>query len=491
MSIAVAYYDGPKIYYLTPFVTDVSWSGETTQASRNLQISLNDTLNGTTKAFDVKLGKDVRFYVNGAEVFRGVIFQTQIDSKGALQFTAHDYNHYLTKNSDSQKFSGKKASDIVRYICAQYQIPAGQIDDTGYVFPKLILRDKTIYDMITIALTETRKKTGRVFILGNEGGKLTLRERKNQVKRLIIADGSNLLSADYSQSIEDLRNSVRFTGKSGEDAKGVTVSNSDSIKQYGLMREKQHDGDKTDAQLKPVATALLAELNKVTTESNVEAIGDASVIAGKLVQISERMTGIAGGFYVISDSHKFSPNGTHTMTLKVSKTLELNEIEYEPPEEAMASTSKSSGDLDSENTPTGDKPKDSGATLMTPASGSISSGYGMRSGKMHYGIDIAAKGVVPIVAAADGSVTRSYRSSTYGECIILRHTINGKTYETLYAHMRSGSRKVKTGGYVKRGQIIGYMGNTGDSSGQHLHFEVHSPTWNTNKSNAVNPQNYL
>jgi cell wall-associated NlpC family hydrolase len=107
------------------------------------------------------------------------------------------------------------------------------------------------------------------------------------------------------------------------------------------MREKQNDSDKTDAQLKPIATALLSELNKVTTESSVEAIGDVSVIAGSMVQVSEKMTGISGGFVVITDSHTFSANGKHTMSLKVSKTLELNEIQYEPPDE---NTDKSSSD---------------------------------------------------------------------------------------------------------------------------------------------------
>nr|MBS9407609.1 M23 family metallopeptidase [Streptococcus oralis] len=71
------------------------------------------------------------------------------------------------------------------------------------------------------------------------------------------------------------------------------------------------------------------------------------------------------------------------------------------------------------------------------------------------------------------------------------HTINGVTWETVYAHMRSGSRTVKQGDYVTQGQTIGVMGNTGQSSGQHLHFELHKGRWDINKSNAVNPLDYL
>ncbi|MBA9027512.1 C40 family peptidase [Peribacillus huizhouensis] len=343
MSIGVTYYVGSEVYYLTPLVTSVTWSGDTTTASRQVEVSLINTLDGEAKAVSVTVGNSVRVYKDDREIFRGVIFETDVRSDGTFSFTAHDYNYYLTKNTDTMKFTNQKASQIIASICKKYGIAYGTIEDTGYVIPQLILRDKTIYDMITIALTETRKKTGKVFLLTNEVGKLVLRERKSQVVRLIISDSTNLINANYTESIEDLRNSVRITGKAGEDSSGVTVGNDASIKRYGLMREKRHESEMTDAQLTPVANALLAELNKVTKESDVEALGDTSVFAGKSVQVYERMTGISGGFYVITDSHTFDASGMHTMSLKVSHVLELNEIEYEAPEEEEASSTTIDG----------------------------------------------------------------------------------------------------------------------------------------------------
>ncbi|MGG5787892.1 M23 family metallopeptidase [Bacillus pretiosus] len=109
----------------------------------------------------------------------------------------------------------------------------------------------------------------------------------------------------------------------------------------------------------------------------------------------------------------------------------------------------------------------------------------------HHGIDLAEAGYHPIYAAASGKVSRSYLSSSYGECIIIVHNINGVTWETVYAHMRSGSRTVKEGDSVTQGQTIGVMGETGQAYGQHLHFEMHKGGWNINKSNAVNPLDYL
>ncbi|WP_416826800.1 murein hydrolase activator EnvC family protein [Ectobacillus polymachus] len=128
--------------------------------------------------------------------------------------------------------------------------------------------------------------------------------------------------------------------------------------------------------------------------------------------------------------------------------------------------------------------------FIKPAQGVISSGFGPRDGgQMHFGVDIAASGTVPIVAAADGVVIKSYLSSSYGNVVFLAHSINGKTYTTVYAHMQN--RMVSEGQVVKQGQQLGLMGSTGESTGQHLHFELHIGEWNMAKSNAVDPLPYI
>lgn len=129
------------------------------------------------------------------------------------------------------------------------------------------------------------------------------------------------------------------------------------------------------------------------------------------------------------------------------------------------------------------------AMFIKPAAGRYSSGFGMRGSENHKGIDIASGGTVPIVAAASGTVIRSEYSSSYGNVVYISHNINGKTYTTVYAHMRS--RSVQQGQVVQQGQQIGIMGNTGMSFGQHLHFEIHAGSWNAAKSNAVDPALYL
>ncbi|KEK24202.1 SH3 domain-containing protein [Bacillus gaemokensis] len=129
------------------------------------------------------------------------------------------------------------------------------------------------------------------------------------------------------------------------------------------------------------------------------------------------------------------------------------------------------------------------AVFKFPTQGTISSTFDTRWEQMHYGLDITAPGNVSIHAAASGKVIRSYYSASYGNVVFVAHPIKGKLYTTVYAHMKD--RTVKAGDQVQAGQLLGHMGDTGHSYGQHLHFELHNGEWNFEKTNAVDPLPYL
>lgn len=155
---------------------------------------------------------------------------------------------------------------------------------------------------------------------------------------------------------------------------------------------------------------------------------------------------------------------------------------------SSSSSSSSSSPSPSSNANVSTPPVSSGQ-FTRPSAGRVTSQIGARWNKFHAGIDIAQSGTVPVVAAADGVVIRSYFSSSYGNCIMVSHSIGGQTYTTVYAHL--SSRNVGSGQVVAKGQQIGIMGNTGHSFGQHLHFELHKGAWNVSKTNAVNPLSYV
>ncbi len=116
-------------------------------------------------------------------------------------------------------------------------------------------------------------------------------------------------------------------------------------------------------------------------------------------------------------------------------------------------------------------------TLMkTPINGArLSSSYGMRKhpilgyNKMHQGTDFAAPIGTPIMASGSGVILKSGWCGGGGNCVKIRHN---STYSTVYAHMSKFARGIKKGVRVTQGQIIGYVGSTGMSTGPHLHYEV-------------------
>ncbi len=116
-------------------------------------------------------------------------------------------------------------------------------------------------------------------------------------------------------------------------------------------------------------------------------------------------------------------------------------------------------------------------TLMkTPINGArLSSSYGKRKHpilgytKMHTGTDFAAPEGTPIMASGDGKITKAGWCGGGGNCVKIKHN---RKYQTVYAHMSKFGRGIKKGVRVKQGQIIGYVGSTGMSTGPHLHYEV-------------------
>jgi len=649
INLSIFYYEGNQMTVVNDMNMGVSISGDLTQASRKCEISLINTVDGQKRKVYFKLGRKIRIMAGKEELFQGIIFGYDIDDRGQETITAYDANHYLTKVSDSFRFDNKKASDIVKYLCKRFGIKMGKISDTGYVIPKLILRDKTLWNVIIIALTETWQKNKRQFSLQSKGGVLNLVERKEQLTRMYIEDGRNLIGATYSTNMDDVKTQVSLTGGDEEKPIHAFAVDTNAKNVYGTMQHYEHVSEVTDTKkLQALAKSMLPRINKPEQEFDVESLGIMNVISGSSILVRESMTQISGAFYVVSDTHNFQPDGFHTMSLKLSRTFDIPEEDYDPPEEKKATTTSGSSSSGTTTTTTvtlkggkanvpqlvrkweptvrkyakqygiegytelllafmmqesggrypdlmqsseslglgrnvlryeasikqgvkyfantlkkskgeaklalqaynfgegfipyalarggysmanakafssmmakkhgwkryGDvnyvphvlryytgslTPVKTTTTTTTttkvtnstgfirPCEGVVTSEMKQRWGRAHEGLDIAKAGTVPIKAAASGTVSKSYVSASYGEVIFIVHNINGQTFETVYGHMRKGSRRFKEGDKVNQGTQIGIMGSTGRSTGQHLHFEIHKGRW----KNPVNPRNYI
>ena len=172
-------------------------------------------------------------------------------------------------------------------------------------------------------------------------------------------------------------------------------------------------------------------------------------------------------------------------------------VSYTPVVSNVTNDSSSSSNTDSsdENTSSDTSsqaaaPAPSGGLAHPMPGGHVTSEFGPRGGRHHSGVDIVVAGnqSAPILSAAPGTVTINQWHGSLGWYIVVSHNINGQRVDTLYAHLRYQS-SVSVGSVVGQGQRIGTKGSTGNSTGAHLHFEVHPGGWAW--GNAVNPRNWV
>lgn len=248
---------------------------------------------------------------------------------------------------------------------------------------------------------------------------------------------------------------------------------------------KQHEADKQELAQKQAKVEkdlaslekMLADLKTMNQQLNVQKKEKDKMLASLKDQEEE----VHEGMMELQEEEQIL--AAQEAAIKQAIQME-KEAQAKAAEEAKRRTTSSNNGNDG-GSQSNTTPNVSSGVWTQPTTGYRSSGFGGRGDGNHYGVDIANGTKVPIVAAADGVVIRSYYSSTYGNCIFVSHSINGQVYTTVYAHMTQ--RYVGGGERVKKGQKIGLMGNTGASRGQHLHFELHKGPWTQDKRYAINP----
>lgn len=318
-------------YDISELVTDVALSGDTKKVNRQLEVTIKATTNGRNRNLTIKPGRKVTFRYDGKLRFIGIIFSHNINDKGDVTFTSYDSNVYLTKSTNTYIYRNKKASDIIKTLGKEYGIPLGEIADTGYVIPYLRVQSATLYDLALKALTVTRKQTGKRFVFGNVNGRLTVSAVAKSPTKYVFENGKNILSANYSASIEETITQVRVVGGKKGKQTSVIVRNAELREVYGVMQAfEEMDEKATASQVKQRANALLNERGVVDETYEVEVLGIPEVDVGTAVYIKNAMTGVYGAFYVDSITHAYK--NPHTMALKLTRTYELPDIEVDSDE---------------------------------------------------------------------------------------------------------------------------------------------------------------
>jgi hypothetical protein len=311
---------------ISQIVKSVEWSGHSEKPNRQISVSLKNTIDGRKQLIKFEHGKRLEFRNDNKTLFVGVIFATDVTEIGDFNITAYDENVYLLKSKESRVFKNVKASDIARRLCSDFGVPVGNIADTGYVIPKLIIRGSTLHEIIVKALTLTREQTGKRFFISMPDGKFTMLPFTENQSKWIIEAGSNLSTASYSQSIEETKTRVKIIGGK-DDAIVVTKTNGTLESMYGVMQEVEYmDENVTKSQVEQRAAQLLKDRGVIDDQASVTALGIDDVMTGVSIYVKEPMTGIMGAYFVTSDTHTFTPT-SHMMTLELSATYELPALE--------------------------------------------------------------------------------------------------------------------------------------------------------------------
>lgn len=281
-------------------------------------------------------------------------------------------------------------------------------------------------------------------------------DRFSAVNTLMEADRTILKEqADDKEKLEEQQASLEKKLQQQEDSKDELVSLKES-----LDTQKASKGNLVD-QLEVEQAKLINQKEVLETEYD-EILNLSQEMQNKIVAEQKRLAEVAR---------------------KAAEEKKRKEEEERKRQQAASGGSSSA------------IPNVSAGSWTKPASGRFTSGYGSRTHpihgvvKTHYGIDIANSTGTPVLSAADGVISYAAPLSTYGNVIMVTHSIDGKIFTSLYAHL--SSIKVSVGQVVSKGQIIGAIGTTGNSTGPHLHFEIHVGNWEGMAKNSVNPLRYI
>lgn len=304
--------NGETVYY-PAVVEGIQWSTERKGSPGKLTFTvIRDA------ALNIQEGNAVSFSVDGQKCFYGYIFKKQRSKDNQISITAYDQLRYF-KNKDTYSYIGKTASQVLKKICTDFKLRAGSIEDTGYVIPKKIESNKTLFDIVQSALDTTLMNTNKVYVLYDNYGEICLKSISD-MKVPIIIDSETGENFDYTSSIdEQTYNQVKLTFDNEKTGKRdiYLIKDSKHINEWGVLQfyDTLEEGENGQAK----AEKLLEYYNKKTRKLKItSAFGDLRVRAGAspLIQLDLGDLKVSNFMVVTSASHEFK-NGVHTMDLQL------------------------------------------------------------------------------------------------------------------------------------------------------------------------------
>jgi len=261
-------------------------------------------------------GDPVKLTMDGTPMFYGFVFIKSRDKDGTIDVTAYDQMRYL-KNKDTITEEGLKASDLLKRIASDFRLNLGTVEDTGYTIETIVEENQTLFDMIQNALDETLLNTGKLFILYDDVGSLTLKDI-NSMKTDLLIDAETGENFSYSSSIDDQtydKIKLAFNNEKTGKRELYIAQDGGNMNKWGVLQYFEEIQSATGAAAK--AETLLSHYNHKTRKLTIKnAFGDVRIKAGSAVMVSLNLGDIIANQFLMVEKvvHTFKGD-EHMMDL--------------------------------------------------------------------------------------------------------------------------------------------------------------------------------
>ena len=264
---------------------------------------------------DFQEGNPVRFKVNNTNIFYGFVFKKERDKENIINVTAYDQLRYF-KNKDTYIYSNKTASELIKMITEDFNLRVGVLEDTGYKIASRIEDNKSLFDIVQNALDITLENKGKMYILYDDFGQLTLKNVESMKVNLLI-DEETAENYKYTSTIDgETYNKIKLSYENNETGKReiYIAQDSSNINKWGVLQYFENIDDKVNGKAK--ADALLQLYNRKTRNTISNAFGDVRVRAGCSLPVKLNLGDIVVQNYMLVEKvqHIFK-NDEHMMNL--------------------------------------------------------------------------------------------------------------------------------------------------------------------------------
>lgn len=296
-----------------PVVEGVRLTWERRGAAGRLELTLPPAV-----SLDCAEGDSIRLDADGTPMFFGFVFTLRRSGAGELTVTAYDQLRYL-KSKDTVTEEGIKASDLLKRLAADFHLSLGETEDTGYRLETVVEENQTLLDMLQNALDETLRQTGRLYVLYDDCGRLTLKSISSMRLDLLI-DEETAEELTYQSSIDgETYNKIKLSYANEDTGKRELYVAQDGEKQnrWGVLQYFEELQTAVGAGAR--AEALLRLYGSPARSLTVKgALGDPRVRGGSGVAVSLSVGDERVERYMVVNrvTHSFGSEG-HRMELEL------------------------------------------------------------------------------------------------------------------------------------------------------------------------------